>query len=68
MDHQEVRQLVFDVRGKGERRMKTLMRLVFVAVLLLAIYFATIGRSDFYRLLDDVSDVIQAIGNNYTKK
>lgn len=48
--------------------MKTLFRLVFVAVLLLAIYFATIGRSEFYRLLDAVSDVIQAIGNNYMKK
>lgn len=48
--------------------MKTLFRFVFVGVLLLAIYFATIGRGEFYRLLDAVSDVIETIGNNYTKK
>lgn len=48
--------------------MKTLFRLVLIACLGLVIYFGTIGRADFYRLLDAISDAIQVIGNNYLKK
>ncbi len=48
--------------------MKTLFRIALLAAIGLAIYFATIGRSDFYRLLDAFSDAIQVIGNNYLKK
>ena len=48
--------------------MKTLMRIVLVAAVACAIYFATIGSKDFYRLLDFCSDLIQSFANNYTRK
>lgn len=50
------------------RTMKTLFRILVLVLIGCVIYFATIGRNDFYRLLDAVSEIIQAIGNNYLKK
>lgn len=48
--------------------MKTLSRVVVVAVIVCGIYFATIGTNDFYRLLGMISEVFETIGNNYLKK
>jgi hypothetical protein len=48
--------------------MKTLSRIVIVAAIACAIYFSTIGTKDFYRLLAMISEVFEAIGNNYLKK
>ena len=48
--------------------MKTFMRIVILAAIVAAIYFATIGSKDFYRMLDFFSDMIQAIADNYLKK
>ena len=48
--------------------MKTVWRLLIIGVIALAIYFATIGRDDFYYLLDVANDLIQLIANNYMKK
>jgi len=48
--------------------MKTLSRIVLVAVIACAVYFATIGSNQFYRLLDAIVDVFDAIGSNYLKK
>lgn len=48
--------------------MKTLTRIVLLAAVACAIYFATIGNNQFYRLLDTLSDFFQAIGKNYVKK
>jgi hypothetical protein len=49
-------------------KMKTLSRIVVVAAIVCAIYFSTIGTKDFYRLLAMISEVFEAIGNNYLKK
>jgi hypothetical protein len=48
--------------------MKTVTRIVIVAVILGAIYFATIGSEQFHQLLDFFSDLIQAVADNYLKK
>ena len=48
--------------------MKTFSRLLLIAAVLAAIYLATIGRDDFYRILDAISDVIQAFAANYQRK
>ena len=48
--------------------MKTLTRIVVVALVVSVVYFATIGNNQFYRLLDTVSSVFETIGNNYLKK
>ena len=48
--------------------MKAISKLLLVACVAAVIYFATIGRSDFYRLLDTINEVIEAIGHNYLKK
>ena len=48
--------------------MKTLLRLMLLGVIVLVIYFATIGRDDFYSLLDAIQGVIQTIADNYLKK
>lgn len=48
--------------------MKTLTRIVVVALVVSVVYFATIGNNQFYRLLDTVSGVFETIGNNYIKK
>ena len=48
--------------------MKTLTRIVVVAVILAVIYFATIGSEQFRSLLDFFSDLLQVIADNYLKK
>ena len=48
--------------------MKTVMRIVLVAVVACAIYFGTIGRDQFYALLDFFYDIINAIAAGYLKK
>jgi len=48
--------------------MKTITRLLLIAFVALAIYFGTIGRSDFYWLLDSIERAISAIGANYLRK
>ena len=48
--------------------MKTLSKFLLVLCLGAVIYFATIGRSELYELMDMVSAAIQAIAQNYTKK
>jgi len=48
--------------------LKTLGRIVLIVAIIGAIYFATIGSNQFYRILDTISDVIQAVADNYTKK
>jgi len=48
--------------------MKTLTRIVVVALIASVVYFATIGNNQFYRLLETVSGVFETIGNNYLKK
>lgn len=48
--------------------MKTLTRILVVAVIVGVIYFATVGNKQFYSLVDTISDVFETIGNNYLKK
>ncbi|HEX3251468.1 MAG TPA: hypothetical protein VHS05_18680 [Pyrinomonadaceae bacterium] len=48
--------------------MKTLTRILVVVLIVGAVYFSTVGKNQFYRLLDTVSDVFETIGNNYLKK
>lgn len=48
--------------------MKSLGRILILACVAALIYFATIGRDDFYRLSAAIYDAIQIIGANYTKK
>jgi len=48
--------------------MKTLTRIVVVALVVSVVYFATIGNKQFYSLLDTISDVFETIGDNYLKK
>jgi hypothetical protein len=48
--------------------MKSLSRIVFVVAIVGAIYFSTIGRKNFYYIIDSVNDLIVAYGANYTKK
>ncbi|HSL53068.1 MAG TPA: hypothetical protein VK868_01685 [Pyrinomonadaceae bacterium] len=43
-------------------------RLVIVAVIVGAIYFATIGRDQFYDLLDFFYEIIGSIAGIYLKK
>ena len=45
--------------------MKTIMRLVFVAAIIGVIYFATIGRDQFYDLLDFFYEILGAIAGGY---
>jgi hypothetical protein len=51
-----------------EDSMKTLTRILVVVLIVGAVYFSTVGKNQFYRLLDTVSDVFETIGNNYLKK
>jgi len=39
-----------------------------VALVVSVVYFATIGKNQFYSLLDTVSGVFDTIGNNYLRK
>ena len=48
--------------------MKTFWRLIILGFIALGIYFASIGRADFYRLLELAQDLIEAIAGNYLKK
>jgi hypothetical protein len=48
--------------------MKTVTRIVVVAAIAAAIYFTTIGRAQFYDLLDFFYEMIQAIAGGYLKK
>lgn len=48
--------------------MKTVTRIVIVAAIAGVIYFATIGRDQFYDLLDFFYDIIQAVASGYLKK
>ena len=48
--------------------MKTVTRIAFVAAVAGVIYFATIGRNQFYDLLDFFYELIQAIAGAYLKK
>ena len=48
--------------------MKTVTRVVIVAAIVAAIYFATMGRAQFYDLLDFFYEMIQAIASGYLKK
>lgn len=48
--------------------MNTLWRLMVLGVIVIIIYFATIGRDDFYRLLDAIQAIFQVIADNYLKK
>jgi uncharacterized membrane protein YuzA (DUF378 family) len=48
--------------------MKTVSRILLVLAIIGAIYFATIGRNEFFRIIDTIYDVIQAFAANYTKK
>lgn len=48
--------------------MKTVTRILIVAAIAGVIYFATIGRNQFYDLLDFFSDLISAIAGGYLKK
>jgi len=52
----------------GLRLMKTLTRIVVVALIVGAIYFATIGREQFYGLVDFFYEIINAIAAGYLKK
>ncbi len=48
--------------------MKTITRIVLLAAIVGVIYFATIGRDQFYDLLDFFYDIINAIAAGYLKK
>jgi hypothetical protein len=48
--------------------MKTITRVVIVAAIASVIYFFTIGRNQFYDLLDFFSRLIDAIAAGYLKK
>ena len=48
--------------------MKTVSRILLVLAIIGAIYFATVGRKDFYRIIDAIYDVIQIFAANYTRK
>ncbi|HEX6715537.1 MAG TPA: hypothetical protein VF088_00415 [Pyrinomonadaceae bacterium] len=48
--------------------MKTVTRIVVVAVIVAVIYFSTIGRNQLYDMLDFLYDIINAIAAGYLKK
>ena len=48
--------------------MKTLSRILLFAAVVCAIYFATIGRKQFYDLMDTISDFFEAVAANYLRK
>jgi hypothetical protein len=45
--------------------MKTVSRLLILASVVSVLYFATVGRNDFYRIWDAVEGVIAAVASNY---
>jgi hypothetical protein len=48
--------------------MKTITRIVVVALIVCVIYFATIGREQFYDLMEFFSELIDAVARGYLKK
>jgi len=48
--------------------MKTISRILLLIAIIGAVYFITIGRNDFFRIIDAIYDVIQVFAANYTKK
>lgn len=48
--------------------MKMVTGIVIVAVIIVVIYFATIGRDQFYDLLDFFYEILSAIAGGYLKK
>jgi hypothetical protein len=48
--------------------MKTVTRIVVVAAIVCALYFSTIGRDQFYALVDFFYEIINAIAAGYLKK
>lgn len=48
--------------------MKTIWRLMILGLIALVIYFVTIGRDDFYSMLDLVENLFQLVADNYLKK
>ncbi len=48
--------------------MKTVLKILLVAVIISSVYFATIGKDDFYSLLYMLEEVIQVVAENYLKK
>ena len=48
--------------------MKTVTRILLFGCMAAALYFGTIGRNDFYQLVDTIYDAIGVIAANYTKK
>ncbi len=48
--------------------MKTISRILIVAFIGCVIYFVTIGKNDFYRLIDALYEIVDAIGRNYLRK
>ena len=55
-------------KEEQRQKMKILTRLLIVAVIAGVIYFVTIGRDDFYRLVDAAMEIIQLVADNYHKK
>lgn len=48
--------------------MKTFSRIIVVAAVVAAIYFATIGRDQFDDVMEFITDLFQVIADNYLKK
>jgi type IV secretory pathway VirB2 component (pilin) len=48
--------------------MKTVSRILLVLAIVCGIYFATVGRNAFFRVIDTIYDVIQVFAANYTRK
>ena len=48
--------------------MKSISRLLLIAVILAVLYLVTIGRDDLYRIYYAAGDVIQAFAENYRRK
>ena len=48
--------------------MKTIARIVLMAAVACAIYFATFGRDQFYELRDFFYDIVEAVASGYLKK
>jgi hypothetical protein len=48
--------------------MKAITRVVIVAAIAAGIYFSTVGRNQFYDLLDFCSGLVEAIAGGYLKK
>ena len=56
------------LNGTGKDYMKTFSRIIVVAAVVAAIYFATIGRDQFDDVMEFITDLLQVIADNYLKK